>query len=258
MALTASAFILWLRSKVGKGYVYGAFGQIITVDFLKQMERMYGQVMSANYFQRSGDYTKGRCARWLNKVAYDCSGLIKAGRKELTGVWQDLSAQGTYDSCGNKGALPAILTPGNAVFMYNKDRRRIVHTGVYIGNGQVVEARGVDFGVVLTNLSSRAWTHWGALKWLTYDLSDKENVVVSGHVADLDSGDGSIPKVDDPVVVVPTQPVYEQTILDALSDGAIVSPNYWAEVLKGKIVPSIENLKKLISNYHNIVTTLKG
>lgn len=258
MALTASAFITWLRSKVGKGYVYGAYGQIITIDFLKQMDRMYGQVMGAGYFQRLGDYTKGRCARWLNKNAYDCSGLIKAGRKDLTGVWQDFSAQGTYDSCANKGALPAILTPGNAVFMYQKDKGRIVHTGVYIGNGQVVEARGVDYGVVITQLANRSWTHWGALKWLTYDLSDKQKVDLSGHVTDVDSGDGSIPKIDDPVVVTPKPVVYEQTILDAMSDGAVISPNYWVEVVKGNIDASPENIRKLISNYHAIVHKLKG
>ena len=37
------------------------------------------------------------------------------------------------------------------------------HTGVYIGNGYVVEARGTFYGIVKTELKARPWRHWAKL-----------------------------------------------------------------------------------------------
>lgn len=34
------------------------------------------------------------------------------------------------------------------------------HVGVYIGCRYVVDARGFDYGVCITKLSARLWTHW--------------------------------------------------------------------------------------------------
>lgn len=44
--------------------------------------------------------------------------------------------------------------------------------GVYIGNNQVIEARGSDYGVVQTTLKSRPWTHWGRCPWITYQADN--------------------------------------------------------------------------------------
>lgn len=34
------------------------------------------------------------------------------------------------------------------------------HIGVYVGNGEVIEAQGTAYGVVKTQLSGRGWTKW--------------------------------------------------------------------------------------------------
>lgn len=39
---------------------------------------------------------------------------------------------------------------------------------MYIGNGEVIEARGHAYGVVKTKLKDRAWTSWGELPDLEY------------------------------------------------------------------------------------------
>ena len=39
------------------------------------------------------------------------------------------------------------------------------HTGIYIGNGKVVHAKGSKDGVVLDTMPS-TWTHWGIPKGL--------------------------------------------------------------------------------------------
>lgn len=44
-------------------------------------------------------------------------------------------------------------TPGFAVWMDG-------HIGVYIRNGEVIEAQCTAYGVVKTKLSERGWTKW--------------------------------------------------------------------------------------------------
>ena len=66
-------------------------------------------------------------------VRYPPAGAIR--------VAQDKSADGMYNLAtvkGKIGTMPDI--PGLAVRYQN-------HVGVYIGNGEVIEARGVDYGV---------------------------------------------------------------------------------------------------------------
>lgn len=45
---------------------------------------------------------------------------------------------------------------------------------MYIGNGEVIEARGHKFGVVKTRLSERPWTSYGKLKWISYEEEKKK------------------------------------------------------------------------------------
>ncbi len=48
------------------------------------------------------------------------------------------------------------------------------HVGVYVGNGEVIEARGHAYGVVKTKLKARPWKQWGKLKWIEYVEEEKE------------------------------------------------------------------------------------
>ena len=194
--IKASQIILWIKKHVGDGYVYGTIGQTCTTALLKQCQSQYGASMGEGYYQSNGDYTKGRCGKWLNKWVCDCSGLIKSARKAIDGTWKDVSAQGTYDQCVKRGLINTMpLTPGCTVYIWSASKNRIGHVGMYIGAGQVIEARGVDYGVVITKLSGRAWTHWGLLNWLEYNLpTDNGKAVVGG---DVDAGDATNPKRDD-------------------------------------------------------------
>ena len=192
----ASKLINWVIAQLGLAYVYATVGQVCTIPLLMKIQKQYGATMGEGYYQLKGDYTKGRCGKWLGKVAYDCSGLIKAGRKALSGIWRDVSAQGTYDQCIRRGPIKDMpLIPGCAVFMYSASKKRMGHVGLYIGNGFVVEARGVDYGVVKTKLSSRAWGYWGLLDWLEYDIKSEGGKALVGN--QNDAGDATNPKPDD-------------------------------------------------------------
>lgn len=65
---------------------------------------------------------------------------------------------------GTIGSIPDV--EGVLVFMKG-------HVGVYIGNGEVVEARGHAYGVVKTKLKNRGWTHWGYCPYITYKTNKK-------------------------------------------------------------------------------------
>ena len=53
-------------------------------------------------------------------------------------------------------------TPGLAVWKPG-------HIGVYIGNGEVIEAMGTKYGVVKTQLQGRGWTHWLEIPYIAYE-----------------------------------------------------------------------------------------
>ena len=86
-------------------------------------------------------------------------------RKYISGVLVDVSANGMYDAAEEKcliATLPEI--PGICVW-------KPKHIGVYIGNGQVIEAKGTKYGVVQTPLKGRganAWTHWLKCPYIEY------------------------------------------------------------------------------------------
>jgi hypothetical protein len=52
--------------------------------------------------------------------------------------------------------------PGVLVFMNH-------HVGVYIGNGEVIEAKGHAYGVIKSKLANRGWVNWGYCPYITYE-----------------------------------------------------------------------------------------
>lgn len=72
-----------------------------------------------------------------------------------------MEAKNQY-SATRKGKIATMPdTPGLAVW-------KAGHIGVYIGNGEVVEAMGTKYGVVKTQLEGRGWTHWLEIPYIDY------------------------------------------------------------------------------------------
>lgn len=75
----------------------------------------------------------------------------------------DIGANEMYYNATRRGGIEAMLdTPGLAVWKPG-------HIGVYIGNGEVIEAMGTKYGVVKTQLEGRGWTHWLEIPYINYD-----------------------------------------------------------------------------------------
>ncbi len=135
--------------KVGVPYVMGTNGKVLAKAALDDLIRRN----PGKWFTSS---RMSAVRSWIGKRTTDCHGLIEWFMAELAGgKWTyDVTADGAFHTATVKGSIGSIPElPGVCV-------RYKGHVGVYIGGGYVVEARGFDYGVCITKLSVRPWTHW--------------------------------------------------------------------------------------------------
>ena len=104
--------------------------------------------------------------------ATDCQGMLDAYLTYVCNEKIDINAHMNYTLwCTDKGTIASINRPyviGEAVFMCSTKSKKMTHVGWICGfraNGEplVVEARGIAYGVVVTELSKRNWTHRGLM-----------------------------------------------------------------------------------------------
>lgn len=145
------------------GYVWGTYGQILSEKKLKSLIEQYPDDV--------GSYEDFIRKNWLGGRTADCGGLIKGymwldvttnemkyGSNGMPGI----RADGIYEAATEKGTIDTIPEiAGLAVWQKG-------HIGVYIGNGEVIEAMNTKKGVVKTKLSSGKWTHWLKVPNLIY------------------------------------------------------------------------------------------
>ena len=116
-------------------------------------------------------YNRATAAMSPDDYATDCQGLLDAYLTYELGEKTDVNADYNYRKwCTGKGKISEIERPyklGEAVFIANS-RGKMSHVGWVCGldlDGEllVVEARGLSYGVVVTRLEDRPWTHRGLM-----------------------------------------------------------------------------------------------
>lgn len=139
--------VAFCEDKAGTPYVMGTNGKVFT-------KAMYDDLVKRN---PGGWFIAARRAaikEWIGKITTDCHGLIEWFIRECTGESYDVTADAAYNAATEKGNITDMPElPGICV-------RYPGHVGVYIGDGLVVEARGFDYGVCITELAKRPWTRW--------------------------------------------------------------------------------------------------
>ena len=113
---------------------------------------------------------------WLGKRTADCVGLIKGygwynpdSGEIVVGSngMMDVGANAMFANAAVKGTIDTIPeVPGLAVWSDG-------HIGIYIGNGEVIEAMNTLRGVTRTKLAGREWTHWLQIPYISY-VEEKE------------------------------------------------------------------------------------
>lgn len=166
---------------VNGGYIYGSSGQKCSYSVRKSCA-------DANPSQRSTIMGKG--AKWDGQYVWDCSGLFRGAWRALdkyksggaTTIWNKWATRkGTIDTMPDK--------PGIAVF--RGDGKTMQHIGLYIGNGEVVDARSTDAGVVHQTLAQYGrWTHWAELEDVEYNGGAPEETVLWRGTVKTKTGGG--------------------------------------------------------------------
>ena len=163
MAKTNTGLASFAVGCLGRPYIYGTYGQILTERLLQTKAMQYPSRLS----DKRVAYAR---AHYIGKRVSDCEGLIKnylwADSPNEAPVYnskQDLSANGAFEAATVKGKIGTIPEIPGICVRYNG------HVGVYIGGGYVVEARGFDFGCVKTKLNERGWTDWFEHPWIQYN-----------------------------------------------------------------------------------------
>ena len=149
--------------KAGWGYVWGTYGLVLTeARFETQLEQYPDDIGEHEEFIREN---------WIGRRTADCVGFIKGygwlnpDTHQIeygTNGMADVSADEMHNAAEEKGSIDTIPEiPGLAVWMEG-------HIGIYIGNGETIEAMGTRSGVVRRQLSEGAWTDWLKIPYITY------------------------------------------------------------------------------------------
>ena len=144
-------------------------------------------------------YAHATAAMSPDDYATDCQGLLDAYLTYELGEKTDVNADYNYRKwCTGKGKISEIERPyklGEAVFMANS-RGKMSHVGWVCGldlDGEllVVEARGLSYGVVVTRLEDRPWTHRGLMtKKFEYNKEEKPMATKFEVLSPMLRGDG--------------------------------------------------------------------
>lgn len=147
----------WALSKKGCGYTWGATGQTMTTAVMNSLKNRYPDHVDTNVVKK-----------WIGKQIFDCASFVRLGMKEAgvsmvsgaSSQWKktDWEATGTIDTIP-KDKLCAL-------YRESPNSNPMSHTGIYLGDGWVMDARGSSSGVIYSRLEDYKWSHWGIPKGL--------------------------------------------------------------------------------------------
>ena len=152
----ASKVVHYAISKVGCGYLWASSGQKLTESMLNEYAKKYPEHVG-----------KKTCSKWLGKEVFDCSGLVRKAFKTIN-ISLDHNSQSawTHTNWASKGEIKNYPKDKVCVlYRYDSKYKKMKHTGLYIGGGKFVHAKGSKYGVVMERMPF-TWTHWGIPKGL--------------------------------------------------------------------------------------------
>lgn len=184
MATKAERLKEWALSKKGCGYVWGATGYVLTQSKLDALKDQYPDYVS-----------QSKNGKWIGKEVYDCAQFTRKAAKEV-GITLVSGASSQWKKTDWEDKGPINTLPVNKVcFLYRESASAnpMQHTGIYLGDGTVMDARGSNSGVVFSQLGSYGWTHWAIPKGLydDYTAAEPEEVLPVIYQATVTASSGN-------------------------------------------------------------------
>lgn len=186
-------FLSYLDAEVDRAiYVRGAQGENVLAKpdpegWIREMEttRRSGYAQHKEEYDRNADRAialfRRRRAAGINPIrAYDCSGLIVHYALDKADIIKkDYTAAGIYKSlCTIKLSGPATIR-GQLIFKTSGGPNEISHVGIYVGNGQLIECRGRDYGVIERVYNPDEWQLAGEWPELMRLCSDPQPITAA-------------------------------------------------------------------------------
>ena len=168
MTRASAAVAAYAEAQLDGPYIYGATAQVCTIGYrLSRADQYpeYADKIQGYCPALSGDGVGCAGCPWEGRKAHDCATLTRFAAEAAglslpsgaTSQWQD----GDWAASGLIADLPQV---GYICMVYRRSSGRMVHTGVYMGDGTVIEARGHKDGVIRSELGDYPWTHWAILR----------------------------------------------------------------------------------------------
>lgn len=149
--MTGICLAQYAESKKGTPYFYGSKMKVLNESFMKSMHAQYPKIVTTAYIALA------RAKKQVGKVNVDCSGLISAYTLHMLG-----SAQ-LYSQAYARLPIDTWPSWARGVVTWREG-----HVGVYLGNGRVAEAKGINYGVVITDITKGKWTCGLTFSWIDY------------------------------------------------------------------------------------------
>ena len=160
--------LTWLNDKIGDYYIWGSTGYVLSKSKLDELIAQYPNYVS---------YSKNSKA--IGHRVWDCASLVRYAMKQIgISMVSGATSQWKKTKWARKGTIDQ-LPKDQVACLYRWTGSVMQHTGIYLGNGYVIDARGSSAGVIKSKLSSYPWTHFGQPQGLIKKEQTNEVISVS-------------------------------------------------------------------------------
>ena len=160
--------LTWLNDKIGDYYIWGSTGYVLSKSKLDELIAQYPNYVS---------YSK--ISKAIGHRVWDCASLVRYAKKQIgISMVSGATSQWKKTKWARKGTIDQ-LPKDQVACLYRWTGSVMQHTGIYLGDGYVIDARGSGAGVIKSKLSSYPWTHFGQPQGLIKKEQTNEVISVS-------------------------------------------------------------------------------